>query len=280
MFRNLGFAGTLSKFFLGAGVLATVGNSILYNVDGGYRAVIFDQIRGVSPHVQNEGTHFYIPVIQKPIMFDVRMKPRQISTYTGTRDLQQVSVTLRVLSRPDVEKLPIIFQKLGVDYDERVLPSIGNEILKSVIAQYDAESLLTQRDKVSKEIRDSLNQRAADFHIRLDDVSIVDLAFSKEFTQAIEKKQVAQQEAERSKFIVLRTEQERQAAIIRAAAEAEAAELISKSFRQAGPGLIEIRRLEAAAEIADNLGKNRNVTYLPNGGNVLLGVAPSSNKPQ
>ncbi len=221
-------------------------------------------------------------------------------------------------------------------------------------AQYDAESLLTHRDKVSKEIRDSMNTRAAEFNLRLDDVSIVrtateisggggvrdthvvdhdsvlcvcvsrffaplqtHLQFSNEFASAIEKKQVAQQDAERFKFVVMKSEQERLAAIIKAQSEADAAvlcfshffririsfvmhgsdcrdqqrtmvlqtvlvmnlfsslvpprtrddhpfhaprtcsnesqDLVSKAFRQSGSALIEMRRLEAAQEIAENL---------------------------
>lgn len=57
-----------------------------------------------------------------------------------------VSITLRVLSRPDVEHLSKIYQTLGLDYDERVLPSIGNEVLKSIVAQFDAAELITQRE--------------------------------------------------------------------------------------------------------------------------------------
>jgi prohibitin 1 len=60
-----------------------------------------------------------------------------------------VSITLRVLSRPDVTHLSKIYQSLGMDYDERVLPSIGNEVLKSIVAQFDAAELITQREVVS-----------------------------------------------------------------------------------------------------------------------------------
>ena len=62
--------------------------------------------------------------------------------------MQMVSITLRVLSRPDVNHLPKIYQGLGMDYDERVLPSIGNEVLKSIVAQFDAAELITQREVV------------------------------------------------------------------------------------------------------------------------------------
>ena len=79
------------------------------------------------------------------------------------------------------------------------------------------------------------------------------LQFSNEFASAIEKKQVAQQDAERFKFVVRKSEQERLAAIIKAQSEADAADLVSKAFRQSGSALIEMRRLEAAQEIAENL---------------------------
>lgn len=105
----------------------------------------------------------------------------------------------------------------------------------------------------------------------LDDVAIVHLSFMKEYAAAIENKQVAQQMAERQKFVVLRSEQQKLAAIIEAEGEAEAAQLINQSVIKSGNALIEIRRLEAASQIASSLAKNSSVAYLPGGstGNLL-----------
>lgn len=95
------------------------------------------------------------------------------------------------------------------------------------------------------------------------------MTFGQEFTKAVEQKQIAQQDAERAKFVVEKAEQERQASVIRAEGEAEAAQTISKALEKAGDGLLTMRRIEASKEIAGTLSKARNVTYLPHGGNML-----------
>lgn len=256
----------VSKIALPAGVAFAIAQSSMYDVAGGRKAVLFDRLQGVEQRVIGEGTHFLIPWLQKAIIFDVRIKPKVITTTTGSKDLQNVSITLRVLTRPDINKLPTIYQTLGLDYDERVLPAIGNEILKAIVAQFDAAELITQREVVSARIRQELARRANEFHIELEDVSITHMTFGREFTKAVEQKQIAQQDAERSKYLVEKAEQEKKASIIRAEGEAESADVVSKALAKAGDGLLMIRRLEASKDIATTLAGSPNVTYLPNNG--------------
>ncbi|KAL6997551.1 Prohibitin-3, mitochondrial [Sarracenia purpurea var. burkii] len=94
------FLTKIARAAFGIGLGAIVFNSSLYIVDDSQRTVLFDRFRGIIDETINEGAHFLIPWLQRPFIFDIRTCPHTFASVSGTKDLQMVNLTLRVLSRP------------------------------------------------------------------------------------------------------------------------------------------------------------------------------------
>jgi prohibitin 2 len=260
-----GAAASLAKVIFAVGGLAAAGYGAYKSVivvQPGHLGIIYNRIGGLdSTRVCREGLNFVVPWFQRAILFEARTRPQNINSQSGSKDLQMVQISLRVLVKPDPGRLPYIYRTLGENYEERVLPSIVNEITKATIAQFNAAELLTKRDFVSKLVRDELVKRASQFAIVVEDVSITHLAFSAEYTAAVEAKQVAQQDAERAKYVVDKAVQEKKKIIIKAEGESKSAELIGKAI-QNNPAFVQLRRIETAREIANTISASSNKVYL------------------
>mmetsp|Transcript_42899 Transcript_42899/g.100715 ORF Transcript_42899/g.100715 Transcript_42899/m.100715 type:complete len:224 (-) Transcript_42899:653-1324(-) len=175
---------------IGAGAVGYAGMHSFYSVNGGERAIVFNRLSGVKSTIYGEGLNFNIPWFEWPIVYDVRTRPCNLQTLTGSKDLQMVTIGVRVLHKPDSNQLVQIYRQLGKDYEARVLPSLMNECAKAVVARFNANELLTKRELVSAEIAKDLRLRASKFNLLLEDIAITHVSFSPEYSRAVESKQV------------------------------------------------------------------------------------------
>lgn len=108
-------------------------------------------------------------------------------------------------------------------------------------------------------------------------MSIIHLTFGQEYTAAIEAKQVAQQDAERARFVVERALQEKKSTIIRAQGVSKSAELVGEAIKN-NPAFVQLRRIDSAKEIATVISRSANKVYLNSDSLLLNLMADSSSK--
>ena len=164
-------AASATGALVGAAALGYGAYNSVYTVQGGHRAVVFNRVTGMKDQVYGEGLNFNIPWFEWPYVYDIRTRPCNLQTLTGSKDLQMVTIGVRVLHKPKPKDLVWIYEHLGMNYDERILPSLMNEVAKAVVARYNANELLTKRAQVSADISRELSARAAGFHVVLEDVA-------------------------------------------------------------------------------------------------------------
>lgn len=179
---------------------------------------------------QNSGIVMKLPwPIERLNKLDVKVQKEQVKATAATKDLQDVNTTIAVNYSLENSKVRNLFETVGSDYKERIVLPAVQETFKATSARYTASELLTSRQDVKNGVVESLRKRMSLYGIYVQDVSIVNFSFSREFTNAIEKKQVAAQQAEQAKFGVQKAKAEAEAAIERAKGQAQAQKLVRSS---------------------------------------------------
>lgn len=189
----------------------------------------------VNSTVWDEGLHFKVPFIQNIVIINNKIQKSEITSNSVSKDLQTVSSGVAVNYHVTKDSSASIYKTIGEQYSDTVLQPAIQESVKSVTAQYTAEELITKRSAVGDEIGKTLSSKVTEYGIVIDKFNIVNFDFSSEFNQAIEQKQVAEQNK-------LRAETEKQQKIIEAeaaakqktiAAEAEAEATLKKAEAEA-----------------------------------------------
>jgi regulator of protease activity HflC (stomatin/prohibitin superfamily) len=210
-------------------------------VGAGERGIVLN-FGAVQDKVLNEGIHFRVPVMQEVVLMDIKIHKVVTDAASASSDLQDVALSVALNYHILPEKANLVYQTIGVEFKERMIDPAIQEVMKAVSARYTAEELITKRPAVSAEMQESLTKRLLLSNISVDAFSIVSFSFSKIFTDAIEAKQTAEQNALKAKRDLDRIRVEAEQTIAAATAEAEALRLQKMNI---SPDLIELRKIEA-----------------------------------
>jgi len=164
------------------------------------------------------GFHWKIPLIQHVTAMDVQVQKDQTEETAATNDLQNVTSTVALNYHLDHDQVDNVFVNLSANYADNVIAPALSETVKSVTAQYTAAELLTKRADVTNAIEIAMIKKLQTRGIIVDQFSIVNFAFSPQFTQAIEGKQAAQQDAEKAQFTLQQAQLNAQANQVQTAA--------------------------------------------------------------
>jgi regulator of protease activity HflC (stomatin/prohibitin superfamily) len=195
-------------------------------IKAGDRGVVM-RFGKVQSAILDEGIHPIIPVVNSVQSLTVRVQKNDVIAAASSKDLQDVKIAIALNWHINPEKVNSVFQRLGDEEQivNRIIDPAVSEIVKAASAQKNAEEIITKRNEVKQEIDIELQKRLNDYGILVDDVSLVDIAFSPEFTKAIEAKQIAEQQAKQADYEALKAEKTAQAEINRAKGQAEAQRL-------------------------------------------------------
>lgn len=187
----------------------------------------------VQDDILPEGLHFITPVKTKVVPIDVRIQLVEDQASASSKDLQMVTSRVALNFYLSKTKANIIFQELGLAYKKTIIGPTIQESLKSTIAKFNAEEVITLRPTVKQMIFEDIKTRLEKNNIIVTDFSIVDFSFSSEFNKAIEEKQIAEQSALRAVNDLVRIKTEAEQVEVRALGEAKAQIEIAKAEAQA-----------------------------------------------
>jgi regulator of protease activity HflC (stomatin/prohibitin superfamily) len=222
------FLAILSKFFV--------------IVNAGERGVLM-QFGKVQEQVLGEGLHVILPTVYSVKNLSVRVQKQESSAEASSKDLQDVFTDVALNWHIIPEKANAIFQQIGDEKEvvSRIIEPAVQEVLKAVIAKYTAEEIITKRGEVKAAVDDSLTLRLVTYHIAVDDISLVHVHFSERFSEAVEAKQIAEQEAKRGEFLALKAVKQADAKVNLAKGEAEVQRLLRDNLT---PELLERQAIE------------------------------------
>ncbi|MEG4068786.1 prohibitin family protein [Microcoleus sp. Pol11C2] len=223
-------------------VLLAILSKFFVIVNAGERGVVM-QFGKVQEQVLGEGIHLIFPTVYTVKKLTVRVQKQESSAEASSKDLQDVFTDVALNWHIIPEEANAIFQQIGDEKEviARIIDPAVEEVLKAVMAKYTAEEIITKRGEVKAAVDDYLTLRLVTYHIAVDDISLVHVHFSERFSEAVEAKQIAEQEAKTGEFLALKAVKQAEAKVNLAKGEAEVQRLLRDNLT---PELLERQAIE------------------------------------
>ncbi len=218
-------------------VILIVGWSTFVIIPAGHRGVVL-WWGSVERRIMGEGLNFIVPIAETVVKVDVKVQPhpfREIDA--SSREYQNVKMTGMMNFHIDPAYVNDLYQRVGLDFADKVIDPAFNDFVKEVVPTYPIEEILPKRAEIRKKAMTLLGENLARYHIIVDDIYFADIRFSPEYERAIETKQVAQQQVETQKQVLAQRTIEAQQKVATAKGEAESIQVVAQGQAKANDAL-------------------------------------------
>jgi prohibitin 1 len=192
----------------------------------------------VEKRIMGEGLNFKVPIAERVIKVDVRVQPHPFKEIdASSKEYQIVKMTGMMNFHIDPAYVNDLYQKVGLDFADKVIDPAFNDFVKEVVPTYPIGEILPKREEIRKRAMTKLGDNLSRYHIIVDDIYFANIRFSPEYEGAIEAKQVAQQQVETQKQVLAQREIEAQQKVATAKGEAEAILVVAQGQAKANDAL-------------------------------------------
>jgi regulator of protease activity HflC (stomatin/prohibitin superfamily) len=223
--------------FIVLGLILVLAWSTFVIVPAGHRGVAL-WWGSVEKRIMGEGLNFMVPLAERVIKVDVRVQPhpfREIDA--SSKEYQNVKMTGMMNFHIDPAYVNDLYQKVGLDFADKVIDPAFNDFVKEVVPTYPIGEILPKREEIRQRAMTKLGDNLARYHIIVDDIYFANIRFSSEYEGAIEAKQVAQQQVETQKQVLAQREIEAQQKVATAKGEAESIQVVAQGQAKANEAL-------------------------------------------
>ena len=226
---------------IGIGILLFIVFIILWGtfviVPAGHRGVVL-WWGSVEKRIMGEGLNFKVPIAEGVIKVDVRVQPHPFKEIdAASKEYQMVKLTGMMNFHIDPSFVNDLYQKVGLDFANKVIDPAFNDFVKEVVPIYLITEILPKREDIRKRAMAKLGDNLARYHIIVDDIYFANIRFSPEYEKAVEAKQVAQQQVETQRQVLAQREIEAQQKVATAKGEAESILVVAQGQAKANDAL-------------------------------------------